>query len=160
MSWPIATARWPEVSAALQHEYGPQPDAALQELRSALDEGRRGDVPLVDFALLTDDHGVAAALRDAAAPEGAPSLLSPRLSAERVALNSLGSERPPPPSAPHPLEEERLTRTIRIRGATALRVPKKRRRGAHRARALVVLRRERMQRVRASYQVVQRQSGR
>ena len=44
---------------------------------------------------------VAAALRDAAAPEGAPSLLSPRLSAERVALNSLGSERPPPPSAPH-----------------------------------------------------------
>ena len=97
-----ATARWPEVSAALQHEYGPQPDAALQELRSALDEGRRGDVPLVDFALLTDDHGVAAALRDAAAPEGAPSLLSPRLSAERVALNSLGSERPPPPSAPHP----------------------------------------------------------
>ena len=62
---------------------------------------------------------MAAALRDAAAPEGAPSLLSPRLSAERVALNSLGSERPPPPSAPHPLEEERLTRTIRIRGATA-----------------------------------------
>ena len=57
-----ATARWRELRDALCCEFGALSSGVLTELRSALDESKAGEVHLVDFALLTDSFGVAAAV--------------------------------------------------------------------------------------------------
>ena len=63
-----ATARWRELRDALCCEFGALSSGVLTELRSALDESKAGEVHLVDFALLTDSFGVAAAVVHAQRP--------------------------------------------------------------------------------------------
>ena len=105
-----AVVRWRELRDALQQEYGKQPSEVLSELRSALDESRAGEVHIVDFALFTDAHGVAACIRLA--------LLPPWQQSDDASRDCIFQGLPPPRPVCAQHDPSLLKRTILVRGAT------------------------------------------